>query len=62
MSNVPELPRKCGSWVIVRKSDGESVCETFSRKFAEAVNQERYDVLTAADYLGRLNKKIREES
>jgi hypothetical protein len=35
------------------------VLETFSRKVAEAVRQDRYRVETAAQYLGRINVEIR---
>jgi hypothetical protein len=60
MSNLaalPPLPPRCGSWIIVRKSDGHAVLETFSRKVASCVNGALYEVLTAADYLGRTNGK-----
>jgi hypothetical protein len=49
------------SWVIVRREDGQAVLETFNRRVADAINRERYDVIPAGEYLGRLNRKIREE-
>lgn len=55
MAHVPALPRHCGSWVIVRRDTGAAVLETFRREVAERVNVASYQVLTAADYLARLN-------
>jgi len=52
---VPALPHGCGSWIVVRKGTLEAVCETWSRSIAEKVNAERYQVLTALDYLQRFN-------
>lgn len=60
MSAVPQLERHCGSWVIVSRADGKAVFETFNRKTAERVDQERYEVLTAQQWLGRLNRPITE--
>lgn len=58
---IPELEPYCGSWIIVSRATGKSVLETFNRSTAERVNQERYEVLTAAQYLGRFNRAVREE-
>lgn len=55
---IPELEPHCGSWVVVSRETGESVLETYSRKTAERVNQAAYEVLTAAQYLVRLNREI----
>ena len=52
MSEIP------GSWVVIRKSDGEAVWEVFSPKMVAAIRRDRYDVMTAADYLGSLNRAI----
>lgn len=57
--HVPDLEPHCGSWVIVRRDTGQGVFETFKRSVAEKVNGASYEVLTAADYLGRLNARIR---
>jgi hypothetical protein len=56
---VPDLERHCGSWVIVRRATGESVFETFSRATAQAVNQRNYEVITALQWLVRLNTALR---
>ncbi len=52
---IPPLPRHCGSWVVVRRATGKSVLETFSRSVAERINQAAYEVVTAAEWLGRVN-------
>ena len=52
---VPSLPHGCGSWIVVRKGTRDAVYETWSRSVAEKVNAERYQVLTALDYLQRFN-------
>jgi hypothetical protein len=48
-----------GSWIIVSKASGEAVMETFSRKVADAVNLEKFTVMTALDYLVSLNAALR---
>lgn len=53
--NIPELEHHCGSWIIVDRQTGKAVLETFNRKTAEAVNQDKYKVLTALQYLTSLN-------
>lgn len=52
---APELERHCGSWVVVDRATGEAVMETFSRVVADAINQTRYRVVTAAAWLASLN-------
>ena len=47
------------SWVVVCRATGNPVLETFSRKVAEAVNQERYRVVSILEWLGRLNVEKR---
>jgi hypothetical protein len=58
-AGVPDLPPGCGSWVVVRRATGEAVLETFSRQLAERVNLDAYQVLTALDWLERLNQPAR---
>mgnify|MGYP000935815014 CR=1 FL=1 len=62
MTKIPPLPPHCGSWVVVNRATGESVLETFSRAVAERVNQDAYEVLTAAEWLGSVNVRAREAS
>jgi len=56
--NVPPLPHGCGSWIVVQKGTLASVIELFDLGIARCVDGERFDVLTAADYLGRYNKSV----
>lgn len=56
---VPDLPHGCGSWVVVRKSDGSPILETFSRRVVRAINREAYDVVSAAAWLASLNQPHR---
>jgi hypothetical protein len=46
------------SWIIVDKASGKAVFETYNAATASAVNRNSYDVLTAYDYLVRLNRQI----
>jgi hypothetical protein len=46
------------SWIVVSKATGKAVFETFNARTALAVNLERYDVLTAEDYLERFNASL----
>lgn len=55
---IPELEPHCGSWVVVSRVTGKPVLETFSRRTAEAINQVAYEVLTAAQWLGRFNRSV----
>jgi len=55
---IPSLPHGCGSWIVVRKGSLDAVYETWSRSVAEKVNADRYQVLTALDYLQRFNAAI----
>ncbi len=59
---APELESHCGSWVAVSRDTGKAVLETFERSVAERINREKYDVLTAAQYLGELNAKIKDQT
>ncbi len=56
MNNVPLLDHYSGSWVIVNKSTGAAVLETFNKSTAEKINFKKYQVLTAGQYLAGLNK------
>lgn len=60
MSAIPDLEAHCGSWVAVCRASGVPVVETFSRAVAESIDQSRYEVLTAAQWLARFNRRIRE--
>ena len=48
---------KTASWVIVRKSNGAAIFETFEKRTAEAINLNVYDVVPILQYLQGLNRK-----
>jgi hypothetical protein len=51
---------KTASWIIVEKATGKAVFETFKKATADAINREKFDVLTALEYLQQLNAKLKE--
>ena len=53
---------RSGSWVIVNRLTGEAILETFSEEVTKAINTKKYQVLTAYDYLCRLNKRLKNET
>jgi hypothetical protein len=55
---MSSLHRTAG-WVIVRKSTEEAVFETFNKKTAGAINQEKYRAVPILEHLGNINKRIR---
>ncbi len=58
MTDIPELELYCGSWVVVNRSSGKPVCEIFDRQRAEAVNHERFALLTTQQWLARYNRLV----
>lgn len=57
MANVPQLEPWCNSWVVVSKETGTAVLETYQHKLVEAVNADKYDVLSSYQYLVNLNNR-----
>jgi hypothetical protein len=55
---IPCLESDCGSWIVVSRDTGEPIMETFSQRVAEAIDQNKYEVLTARQWLVRFNRKI----
>jgi hypothetical protein len=55
---IPDLESYCGSWIVVSRETGKAVLETYSRATAKAINQEKYEVLTALQWLIRFNRSI----
>jgi hypothetical protein len=47
------------SWIIISRETGKPVFETFTRKIAARVNLEKYEVLTAKEWLVRFNKQVK---
>jgi hypothetical protein len=61
-NRAPELPPRCGSWVIVCRHTGMPVRETFDRRLADSVvahESDRFEVLTALDWLQQFNATAR---
>jgi hypothetical protein len=58
---IPNLEPFCGSWIVVSRETGNPVLETYSRDTAEKINQEKYEVLTAYQWLMRFNKEVKQE-
>lgn len=56
---IPQLEPQCGSWIVVSRDTGRPVLETFCRRTAEAINQQRYEVLTALQWLVRFNRMVK---
>ena len=56
---IPELEHHCGSWIAVSRATGAPVLETFERRTALAINQGKYEVLTALQWLHRFNQSIK---
>ncbi len=54
---IPELPHGCWSWVVVNRSTGIAMFETFNRGTVERVNTNAYEILTALDWLVRVNQR-----
>lgn len=52
--SAPKLEHHCGSWIVVSRATGKPVLETFSKTVADAINTQRYEVLTALQYLSKI--------
>lgn len=60
--HVPDLKPHCGFWIIIDRRTGQPVCEIFAsdRKLLDQLDTDRFTIKTAAEYLGDLNRNIRE--
>lgn len=56
------MTKPSASWVIINKATGNAVMETFNRRYAEAVNNEKYQAVPVLEYLHGLNRKIKEKA
>lgn len=61
MSEIPQLGHYSRSWIVTSKATGEVVLETYQRSVAEKVNQDKYRVETALQYLARFNNESKEQ-
>lgn len=59
MTVVPELEHHRNSWVIVDRTTGNSVFETFEQNTAERINTAKYEVITTLQWLTRFNQKLK---
>lgn len=59
MLNLPaHALTPCNSWVVVSKETGQAVLETWSQEVVDAINRERYTVVTSYEWLVSLNRKM----
>lgn len=50
------------SWIIVDRSTGKPVYETWDKDTMEKFDPERFERLTAMEWLQRFNKSVRENA
>lgn len=48
------------SWIIIRKATGEVVAEWYDKQRVDALNRDKYHAVPAMEYLGELNRMVRE--
>lgn len=48
------------SWIIRNKETREVICETWNPLVVARLNKRKYEAVPILEYLGRLNKEIRE--
>lgn len=59
---IPPLEHYCNSWVVTRRADRSVIGEFYSREIVAKFNPATCVIETAAMYLGRINREIRQES
>jgi hypothetical protein len=60
--HVPPLEAHCGSWVVTRRATGEVIGEFYDRRNVARFNPATCLIETAQQYLGRVNRAIKEAS
>lgn len=55
----PQSPVSASSWFIISRVTGRAIAETFKPRVASAVRAERYIAMSADEYLGTLNARIK---
>jgi hypothetical protein len=60
MAHIPEQSERCNSWVIIDRSTGKPICETFEPAWLEQVDGERFEILTTLEWLQRYNRLVKE--
>jgi hypothetical protein len=59
--SAPELPHRCGSWVVVDIASGKPVAEFFNKNNADKASQlPQFEVVTTMEWLRRVNQAARE--
>jgi hypothetical protein len=56
---LDDSPVSCNSFVIVHRDTGKAVIETYSLEIAAVVNTDKYEVLTALEWLQRFNRTVK---
>lgn len=51
---------RTASWVIVSRTTGEAIFETFNPRLAMTINQTKYEVKPVGLYLADLNRRLKE--
>ena len=59
MSMYTQSLANTASWIIVRRSTGEPVLETYSHKTVQALNEEKYEAIPILKYLQEVNAGLR---
>ena len=57
---IPDLPPRCGSWVIVRAGTLQAIGEFYERANVERIiraEEGRFQAMTALDYLAAFNRQ-----
>lgn len=62
MVNNDLLLKETHTYIMVEKSSGLAVLELFSTTLLSKINQDKYTIMTAYDYLCQLNKRIKENN
>lgn len=55
---IPPLEPHCNSWIVYRLSDGAAILETWQAAVVRKVNRRAYGVMSAAQWLARINQEI----
>ena len=51
--------QQTGSWIVIDRNTGLPVYETFNQAIAAKINEARYEVLTALQWLQRFNASVK---
>lgn len=50
---------KTTSWVVIEKSSGSAILETYSQTLIEGINLEKYKAVPIMEYLQSINKSLK---